>query len=114
VGEVVAGGRKLVGSAQLRRGGAALQHGTLRLRVDAGHAAPFLRATGVPATAVASLDQVCARPVSFEEVTEALTAGFGVTFNATLTAAPCDEALRMRAQELERAKYRAESWTAAR
>ncbi|MEJ2539040.1 MAG: hypothetical protein P8188_03480 [Gemmatimonadota bacterium] len=47
-GEVVAGGRKLVGSAQVRVGGVLLQHGSILLRDDQARIATFRRADGTP------------------------------------------------------------------
>jgi len=59
-GEVLAAGRKLIGSAQVRRGAAFLQHGSILL--DGSNDTP--NAT--------TLRQVLGRPVTFEEVTAAI------------------------------------------
>jgi lipoyl(octanoyl) transferase len=65
-GEILVNGRKLVGSAQVRRGDAFLQHGSILLDgsqdlVSPGNSATTLRA-------------VLGRPVGFEEVTNAVIA----------------------------------------
>ena len=61
--EVVCGGRKLAGSAQLRRAGFLLQHGSLPMRVDAVLHARLLGlgpdAAGVLAERAAGLADVC-------------------------------------------------------
>jgi lipoate-protein ligase A len=59
-GEILVRGRKLVGSAQARRGAAFLQHGSILLDGPQG----MVNAT--------TLQQVLGRPVSFEEVSAAI------------------------------------------
>jgi lipoyl(octanoyl) transferase len=63
-GEVLAGGRKVIGSAQVRRGAAFLQHGSILLD---GSAATVNATT---------LRQVLGRPVTFDEVTTAIVAAW--------------------------------------
>lgn len=72
-GEIVAGGRKLVGSAQIREGGAFLQHGSILLDDGQTVVAQVLRGASTAPTAT-SLSAVLGRPVSFEEVAAALGA----------------------------------------
>jgi lipoyl(octanoyl) transferase len=62
-GEILVDGRKLVGSAQVRRGNAFLQHGSILLE-EGSHASWFRGAT--------TLATVLRRPVSFEEVADAV------------------------------------------
>jgi len=63
-GEVLASGRKVIGSAQVRRGPAFLQHGSILL-------------DGAPETVNATtLRQVLGRPVTFDEVTTAIVAAW--------------------------------------
>ena len=70
-GEVLAGGRKVIGSAQVRRGAAFLQHGSILL-------------DGAPETMNATtLRQVLGRPVTFDEVTTAIVTAWDL---APLTA----------------------------
>jgi lipoate-protein ligase A len=68
--ELTLAGRKLVGSAQARRGGALLQQGSIRLAPEPAEAA---QATPVRAT---SLQEALGRPVSWDELAEALVSGF--------------------------------------
>jgi lipoate-protein ligase A len=63
-GEILVGGRKLVGSAQVRRGTAFLQHGSILL---GGSQEPV---TG--ASAATTLQAVLGRAVTFAEVTDAI------------------------------------------
>jgi lipoate-protein ligase A len=115
-GEIVsADGGKLAGSAQVRRGGAALHHGTVRLRVDAGDVTPLLRGEPGPAArpsvAPAALDALCGRPVGFDDAARAITAGFEDLFGATLEASPCSATEDECAAALERTVYRDAGWT---
>lgn len=89
--EVLAGGRKLVGSAQVRRGGRVLQHGSIPLRFPyretaqilapseerAGEMEKILRRRAV------GLEDILGRPVSVGEVQEALLQGFALSFGAS-------------------------------
>jgi lipoate-protein ligase A len=74
-GEVVARGRKIIGSAQLRRGGAMLQHGSILLD---GSQDPVRALTRwpVPGTAAGrgetTLARELGRPVTFDEVAQAI------------------------------------------
>jgi lipoate-protein ligase A len=63
--ELTLAGRKLVGSAQARRGGALLQQGSIRLAPEPAEAAQ-----------AASLQEALGRPVSWDELAEALVSGF--------------------------------------
>ncbi|MEE2679203.1 MAG: hypothetical protein VX546_11545 [Myxococcota bacterium] len=91
--ELCVGGLKLVGSAQLRAGGAVLQHGSLRLAADP---APMRRAAGLGgggATSLAELGCSAAR----EEVQEALGRGFEGVLGAALRPGPLTPAERQQA-----------------
>jgi lipoyl(octanoyl) transferase len=68
-------GRKLVGSAQARRAGALLQHGSVLL--EAPRAAGYLRTDDMnPVPAGAGVRELLGRQVSREELVDALAAGF--------------------------------------
>jgi lipoate-protein ligase A len=71
-GEILAGGRKLVGSAQVRRGTAFLQHGSVLL------AGSQERLGGV--TGETTMLAVLGRTVTFAEITTAIVANWGETF----------------------------------
>ncbi len=67
-------GRKLVGSAQARRGGALLQHGSVLL--EPPRAAPYLNSGEAPAATGTSVRELVGRRVAWEELVDALAAGF--------------------------------------
>ena len=67
-------GRKLVGSAQARRAGALLQHGSVLL--EPPRAAGYLRGDTVPTLGGVGLRELLGRDVSREELVDALAAGF--------------------------------------
>jgi lipoyl(octanoyl) transferase len=69
-------GRKLVGSAQARRAGALLQHGSVLL--EPPRAAVYLnKGDANPRPPGAGVRELVGRPVSREELVHALAAGFG-------------------------------------
>jgi lipoate-protein ligase A len=70
-GEVVVRGRKLVGSAQVREGGAFLQHGSILLDDGQNVVAEVTRGTGAAPQAT-SISAVLGRSVAFEEVADAV------------------------------------------
>lgn len=72
-GEVVARGRKLVGSAQVREGDAFLQHGSILL-VDAQNVVAQVTRGEPPRSQATSLADVLGRDVTFAEVSEAIAA----------------------------------------
>ncbi|MFI5284754.1 MAG: biotin/lipoate A/B protein ligase family protein [Candidatus Dormibacteria bacterium] len=67
-------GRKLVGSAQARRAGALLQHGSVLL--EPPHAAAYLRGSAVETLGGVGVRELLGRPVSRAELLAALAAGF--------------------------------------
>ena len=75
-GEVLVGGRKVIGSAQVRRGRAFLQHGSILLDGSQEVVRDVSREQGAGSRDTA-LAAVLARPVSFDEVAAAITAGWG-------------------------------------
>jgi lipoate-protein ligase A len=74
-GEIVVGGEKLVGSAQIRTRRAFLQHGSILL---AGNQEPVLSVTrgAKPAVRITTLARTLNRDIGFEEVVEALLANW--------------------------------------
>ena len=75
-GEVLVAGRKLVGSAQVRKGSAFLQHGSILL---AGSQQVVTAVSRKPqaASTETTLARVLGRPVTFEEVADAIVAAWG-------------------------------------
>lgn len=118
--EITSGGRKLVGSAQARRRGMVLQHGTLPLYGDLrrivyalqyeGEEAREAAATALTASAQ-TLEECLGQRISYGEAVAALAGGFTTALNlrlepGKLSAAEQERALRIRAE-----KYADESWT---
>jgi len=88
--EITVGGRKLIGSAQVRRRGGLLQHGTIPLTGDIARICDVLRYDSEDERAAAAqhvrrraltLAQAAGFPVSFEEAAAALIEGFAQTFD---------------------------------
>ncbi len=121
--ELTAGDRKLVGSAQARRGGALLQHGSIlldidwdawvsvfRYRTDEGRK----RAAWKLPMRMTSLKEQLGRSVSTEEVAQALKQGFESVFEIDLTTGQPTEAENVAAMQLAIKKYGNKMWTGKR
>jgi lipoate-protein ligase A len=93
--ELCVGGRKLVGSAQRRGGGAVLQHGSLRLAPDPG---PARCATGLGGAGATSLQELGCR-VACERLQSVLVEAFAAALDARFERgilAPAEAALAAR------------------
>lgn len=112
--ELGVAGRKLVGSAQLRRFGGLLQHGSVPLRLDRalvgrlveGH----VESHRVLQTAT-SLEEALGRPVTFEEAAAALQEGLIRALGWRLEPGALSPEEEVLARKLEAGKYGAEPWT---
>ncbi len=76
-GEVLVSGRKLVGSAQLREGAAFLQHGSILLDGSQEMIRRASREQGA-GSGETTLSAVLGRPVTFQEVAEAIVAAWDI------------------------------------
>ena len=121
--EVLVGGRKLVGSAQVRQGGVLLQHGSVLLDVDVPKlVAVFRWPAGLsPQSKVASLTgritslrAVLGREVSFAEVATALQAGFAQALDVRLLSGQVTDEEWKDATRLRQTKYASSTWNARR
>jgi lipoate-protein ligase A len=122
--EITAGGRKLIGSAQSRRAGYVLQHGSLPLVGDIGRLVDVL---ALPPNQAARLRQeLVARAgtlaqalgvaedapvVHFEHVAQALCQGFAATLNLQIKPAQPSPAELRRAAQLIREQFANPDWT---
>jgi lipoyl(octanoyl) transferase len=79
-------GRKLVGSAQARRSGALLQHGSVLL--EPPRAGAYLRGEATPTQGGVGIRELLGREVSREELVDALAEGFRDALAQTPAAAP--------------------------
>ena len=119
--EIVAGGKKLVGSAQSRRQGWVLQHGTLPLVGDVTRLVEVVvfpneaeRAAQRETLAqrAATAEDVLGRPVSFAEAAAALAAGFSAALDIHLELGELTASELDMAAALQRDQYAAQDWTA--
>jgi lipoate-protein ligase A len=107
-------GRKIVGSAQARRHGAILQHGSIPLGVNVADVAAVMAPDGRACLALAetaiSVSDAVGRDVSFEEMCEALVAGFEEGLNVTLVPGELSPEERERVAHLRETKYGTDGW----
>jgi len=118
--DLVAEGRKVVGSAQTRSRGTILQHGSIPLTIDLDDllaVLPGVRGEDISSRweklrrAACGVVEVVGRPVTPDEVAAAICLGFQATLGVELVArnlTPQEEAW---AEELVAAKYGAAEWT---
>lgn len=118
--EVTVGGRKLVGSAQARKKGVVLQHGTLPLYGDIGRIlhALCLQSPRERARMEARLRQTATtleasrgRRVEFDEAANALQRGFSAALALTLEEEPLSAGEWSRVEELRAEKFADDAWT---
>ena len=111
--EITVGGKKLVGSAQVRREGVVLQHGTLPLVGDIARICDVLASHPDPAgvrARAATVEWVLGRAVSFDEAAEAMARGFASALNVELVPGDLSPQERAWADELRQSKYATDEW----
>ena len=110
-GEVVVGGRKLVGSAQARIGGAVLQHGSVLLVADQS---PLLdgpgRKNGGVSPGPVTLSQLLAEVPSWDRLVAAFRAGFALVLGGDWRPGTLTGSEETLATELE-TRYASADWT---
>ncbi len=113
-------GRKIVGSAQVRRNGVILQHGSVPLTLNpADHLAVMPPRDGTTGDrdlqrAVKTVSEAVGRPVSFSEVSSALIAGFNDALGIELGEAPLTTEERQMAARLRADRYSTKEWNHTR
>lgn len=112
-GEVVAAGRKLVGSAMRRLGGAILQHGSIPEDWDGRLQAGCL---GLPddssiRPAVVTVHEVLGAPLPVGALEDGIAAGFAAHFEVELESSALSAKETERAQFLARERYGHQRWT---
>lgn len=121
--EVTYGGRKLVGSAQVRKDGVILQHGSILLKFNPGQVASLLNLpTPEAKDTVAemlgkraiSLGEAADRELSWEETCQAMITAFGPALGVELEADKLSRAELVTAQELAASKYAQDAWNLLR
>jgi lipoate-protein ligase A len=110
-GEVMAmGGGKVVGSAQVRVGGAFLQHGSILLVAEQGVIAGVTLGDADPPSATGIAELVLPRMATWDAVADAVAAEAGRRWQVPPTSVTPDGALRARADALV-ARYGDDAWT---
>jgi lipoate-protein ligase A len=107
--EITAGGLKLVGSAQLRRRSAFLQHGSIPVVFDAGRTAAALGAQTPPRAT--DLTRCLGRTPGIEAIDRALTTGFEDAFGVRCVPGALTDREHERAVQLYSWKYSSLAWT---
>jgi len=108
--EIELDGKKLVGSAQRRRGRCFLQHGSVLLGVDEPRLRALFPTTANPLGSMATLESALARRPSFDDVADALTAAFAVEHGLTLRPGGLSEAEDALVARLVADKYATDAW----
>jgi lipoate-protein ligase A len=110
-------GRKIVGSAQTRRGGVIMQHGSVPIHMDPAEHLAVMPGEGTDEASQQSLlEKACGvgdalgRPVAFDELAEALRQGFAERLEIVLEAGELSEWELARAEELRDTKYTTRAW----
>lgn len=115
--EILLAGRKLVGSAQVRRNGSLLQHGSVLFQPQVDELLACLRLEpgdrerkrAAMAGGVAGLDQ--AGRFTPREIAQALAAGLADAFGVDLDPGSLSRREKAAAAELEKDRYRTAAWT---
>jgi lipoate-protein ligase A len=118
--EIITRGKKLLGSAQSRRSGFVLQHGSLPLT---GDLARLIECLVLPSETdrdnlrcsltehATTLERAAGRFISFEEAGEAMAAGFESALGMELLPGDLTETEKVRSFEMARDKYGQPGWT---
>lgn len=118
--EITASGKKLIGSAQVRRGGAVLQHGTLPLVGDITRIVDVLcfsdetdrqLARDRVANRAITLQDVLGQAITWQQAANAIAKGFASTFDLILQPAMLSPAEQDRAEDLINEQYGNRTWT---
>jgi lipoyl(octanoyl) transferase len=120
--EVTVDGRKLIGSAQVRKKGVVLQHGTLPLYGDIARIRLALNQSEAEREEMArqlqqraiTLADCLPQPISYEAAVQFMTAGFRETLALDLRPQQLTPLEEARAAQLRAEKYAHPSWTERR
>lgn len=121
--EVTYDGRKLIGSAQVRKDGVILQHGSLLLKFNPDQVASLLNLPTPEAKAAVaemlgkraiSLGEAAKRELSWQEICQAMMTAFGPALGVELEADSLSQAELATAQELAATKYTQDTWNLMR
>lgn len=117
--EVAVGGKKIVGSAQLRRAGVLLQHGSIPLALDAdklfaclkfADGAARQRAKAAFLAKATSVWEALGRKVPYRDVCDAIAEGLSRELGVTLVEGELSPSEKAAAETLAREKYSRIDW----
>jgi lipoate-protein ligase A len=108
--EIAIGGRKLVGSAQWRRGGALLQHGSILVHDDQGLIARIMRDAGAALPPAATLTEALGREPHFDDVARLIRGSLSRRTSLAVEPFPADDRLETDCRDL-RHRYVDDAWT---
>jgi lipoate-protein ligase A len=112
--EITVAGRKLIGSAQRRRGGAVCQHGSLPLHGDLGRIRAVMALDHDTASAqrgITLAEALGGRLVAWEMAAQAVLAGFRAAYALELQYGALSEAEMNESERLSSEKYGHPVWT---
>lgn len=120
--DMVADGRKIVGSAQTRRGGALLQHGSIPISIDEGEHLAVMpggqteqarqSGEGQLSQSACGIADILGRVPEFDEVARALAAGFAEALQVELCPSHLSETEQSAIERLLADRYANEAWIA--
>jgi lipoate-protein ligase A len=119
--DLVAAGRKVVGSAQVRKRGVILQHGSVPLTIRVEDQLAVMPGRGASKRSEAQLSQAAqgiaealGQPLGFAQLARALAGGFEEAFGIVLQEGDLTAAERAKAGQLREGKYAREEWNLVR
>lgn len=121
--DLLVNGKKISGSAQVRRGGTILQHGTILLKADTEKMFELLpvpeqklkrKRIARPANRVTSIEDELGREVAYKEAASALRDGFEELLGAPPNRFTPDKTFEDLARRLEKNKYLTRDWNEKR
>ena len=112
--EIVFDGKKLVGSAQMRKAGVVLQHGALPLHGDIARISLYLAQHPDPERVrrrATTVEAAIGRVVDYDTAARLMAEGFAEALQLQLKAGELIAAEQAWVEELRREKYAADEWT---
>lgn len=118
--EITVNGRKIIGSAQVRRRNTVLQHGSLPLSGDISQICDVLRyqnetqrdeAKSKLRQQATTIYEITGREISWREASHAFQQGFQSALNAELSPDDLNQAELESLEKLHQERYRSPSWT---
>ncbi len=111
INDVEVAGRKISGSAQLRRRGSVLQHGTVLIDADIDAMEAVLKQSSPrPTERVTTLSRLMPVPPGMAEVRAAIVEEMGQSFGVGFEKGSLTDTERARVSELVRTRYGREEW----